>query len=241
MKLKSRNALPINGWQFYQAETGWSVDPWRSFSETVGMMIAHRQANPRFKLATDIPTVEEELEQYTVSRLSSIPGGAEYLLNDGGAAPPVFISRHRLRNRVAGAVGSASNMLVGASVLKDWLGDGLRPVERAEAESRAAVCARCPQNVPGSALVGLAAETFRKLVETKHGMRLVTAHDQKLETCAACSCRLTLKVWAPREHILNGTTDEVRSKLWSECWITRNKFEDVYPTNIATSASQLAG
>ncbi len=222
MKLKSRNEFPINGWQFYQAETGWSVEPWRSFEETVAMIIAHRQANPRFQLATDNATVENELENYTVARLMSIPGGADYLLNDGGAAPPVFISRHRLRNRVAGAAASARNLLVGAAVLKDWLGDGLVPVDRVEAERRAAICVRCPNNQRGNVLVDAAAETFRRLVEAKNDMKLVTVHDAKLETCSACSCRLTLKVWAPLDHIQKRTDAEVRAKLWSECWIVKD-------------------
>lgn len=219
MRLKSRNNLPPNGWQYYQAETGWSVDPWRSFSETVQMIIAHRQANPRFNLATNAVTVGNELEAYTVSRLNSMASGRDYLIDDGGSAPPVFPNRRPLRERVAGAAGSASKLVVGISVLKDWLGDGLVPVDREEAEHRAAICVRCPNNVPGTPLVDAAAETFRRLVEAKNGMKLVTAHDEKLETCSACSCRLALKVWAQLKHILKHTDDEVRTKLWNECWI----------------------
>jgi hypothetical protein len=220
MRLKSRNEFPPNGWQYYQAETGWSSDPYMGFSDVVKQIIAHRQANPRFNLATDAPTVENALEQYTVSRLLSINGGRDYLLDDGGAPPPSFPSRRPLRERVADAAGSARRIVIGIATLKDWLGDGLKPVEHTEAERRASLCVRCPNNLPGSHLVDAAAETFRRLVAAKNDMKLVTAHDEKLETCAACSCRLTLKVWAPMAHILKHTDAEVRAKLWSECWIT---------------------
>lgn len=219
MRLKSRNEFPINGWQYYQAETGWSANPHMGFSDVVREIISHRQANPRFNLATDVTTVGNELEAYTVSRLASIPGGSAYLIDDGGAAPPSFPNRQRLRDRLAGVAASASKMVVGIAVMRDWLGEGLKPVESAEAETRAATCVRCPNNQPGTPLVDAAAETFRRLVAAKNDMNLTTSHDEKLETCAACSCRLTLKIWAPLHHILKHTDDEVRSKLWSECWI----------------------
>lgn len=221
MRLKSRHSFPPNGWQFYQAETGWSPTPYMGFSETALEIQKHRQANPRFNLATEIPAIENELETYTVSRLMSMAGGREYLLDDGGAAPPVFPNRRPLRERVADAAGSARRIVIGIQTMKDWLGDGLVPVEHAEADRRASICTRCPQNQPGSPLVDAAAETFRRLVAAKNDMKLVTSHDEKLETCAACSCALSLKVWAPLPHILKHTDDEVRAKLWSECWITK--------------------
>lgn len=219
MRLKSRNSFPINGWAFYEPSTGWSANPHMGFNDVVQEIIAHRRANPRFNLATDTPSVANELEQYTISRLMSINGGMDYLIDDGGAPPPNFPDRRPLRARV-GVVGVARNLVVGAAVMKDWLGSGLKPVEHSEAERRASICVRCPKNQPGSQLVDAAAETFRRLVAAKNDMKLVTAHDEKLETCAACSCRLTLKVWAPLNHILNHTDAETKARLWNECWIT---------------------
>lgn len=103
-------------------------------------------------------------------------------------------------------------------------GDVPKLVEQEEAERRAAICARCPLNVsvhiPCKGCRGL----IRRVGEVL-GNR-TTSLDDKLETCAACSCDLKLKI-----HISNEVIDKAEGRrmpeYWEEgpCWRLENSGE----------------
>ena len=124
--------------------------------------------------------------------------------------------------RVAAVAGHASKTTAGIKLVIDWLGSGLRPVNREEAERRAVICATCPQNQTGDLwqrIDAKAAEGLKRLISIKSEMALTTTYENKLKTCLACDCHLPLKVFAPLNHILENTSDEVKSKLDPRCWI----------------------
>ena len=74
----------------------------------------------------------------------------------------------------------------------------LGQVDQAEAERRAAICATCPKNTDQLTEFCIGCHT-RDLVVKMAGFiqSKSTSQDAKLKTCAACHCRLSLKVHFP--------------------------------------------
>lgn len=228
--LKSRNHHPPGGWAFFQAETGWNLpNPQTvSFDQAVRAIINHRQVNPRFKLPTDVDTVSAELEAFTEARLRSTYGDKanQWLIGAPATASPSSPLWRPLRARAAGAVAAVGadvkKAVAGIGLLKDWLGDGLKPVDAKTAESRAAICAVCPKNQKASlvqAAYGSVADGVHLLMNARTDLKLATKFDAQLHTCQACDCLLTLKVFTPGPHIKKHTSSAVFDALDPKCWI----------------------
>lgn len=221
-KLKSRQHFPPGGFAWYEPATNWNAPNHQSFDATVQAIIAHRHGNPRHNLSTNQAQVEWELENYTVKRLQSMKGAQSFLI-DGAVVgtPPINFP---VPPPAGGVVAGAKRVAAGVGVLLDWLGDGATPVPSELSESRASVCAVCPQNKPGGLLAFFtekAAEQIRKQLEIRKDLRLKTSQDDKLNVCAVCYCQLHLKVHVPIQHIKKHTSNEVASNLPSNCWIPK--------------------
>jgi hypothetical protein len=169
--------------------------------------------------------VENWVEDYN-ARVCLSMGWNEYVSEGGSpqvAIPFPVAPPQRNQSGGGGAADHARNTIAGAGVIADWLGAGLRPVDKPLAEKRAAVCAVCPQNQPAEGffqkLDALAAKEIKRLIEVKNELELVTSQDAKLGACAACDCALGLKTWANLNHILAHTSDKVKAKLDPKCWI----------------------
>lgn len=209
---------------FHEPTSGWDAPQYLSFTDTVNAIIVHRQANPRFNLATDRSTVEQELDVFNTERLRHMKGGAAYLASD--EPPASFTFPPRQRSRGGAAVVSAKRAAAGIGVIRDWIGDGLVPVAKDLSEHRAQTCLLCPLNQLGNfwqRLEGKAAEAVRELVNAKNEMQLSTTIDASLHVCQACDCFLALKVHVPLEHIKAHTRPEILEKLWSNCWIRHER------------------
>lgn len=128
----------------------------------------------------------------------------------------------------------------GAAILTEWLGDGLRPVSKSEANSRMRVCLHgnngepCPENRAGKwweKSKDAIAETIRTLMIVKHQMnvqepdRFLLTHEDELFMCRACGCCLRLKAWTPIEHIHHHLDEETKAKLPAYCWILKDQHE----------------
>lgn len=229
--LKSRSTLPPGGWVYRQAETNWASAFGLTFDETVDAIIAHRRANPRFNLSTDWATVAVELEVYTEKRLLQIPGAKIYLTaSDPKPERPSHLAQPVHQGGVA--AGAKPSIVAGIPVLINWLGDGLRPVDQALAEGRAAVCAggngreKCPQNQAGDWrrwFTEPVAAVLKMQMEIKADKNLSTTNDDKLGVCDACACELHLKVWSPIRHITDNMNEATKARLDPRCWITKEK------------------
>lgn len=222
VRLKTRWQSPINGFQFVDAPI--SAEPitdW-GFDNMVAMVIARRQANPRFNLTTDVAAVQGEVDLQNAMRMASIKGGETFIINDGGGGNQMGFSAPRSARR---SVAGVKAVAAGVGTLIDWLGEGAVPEPQHVAESRALICATCPQNQPGnwaSIFTEPVANTIRKTIELKQSMKLKTAVDDKLGVCVACSCPLPLKIFSPMKHILAHMPDEVKAKLDVRCWILQS-------------------
>lgn len=210
---------PNGGWCFRQPQTGFVLD--RSskpssvsitLDQAAELVQKHRLQNPQFNLPVSFQAVRTEVLNYNRQRLG-LPASD---------APPKSTPQHQFR--AAGAVDHVGKTAAGIRLVVDWLGSGLVPVPRAEAEQRAAICVTCPQNQTGDLwqrLDAKAADGLKRLLSIKADMTLATTLDGKLKTCVACDCHLPLKVFVPMKHILDNTTPEVMANLDPRCWILK--------------------
>lgn len=222
-RMKDRNAFPPGGWTFYQPLTNWNAPANQSFDVVVTALIEHRKAN-RFitdqnHLATEYEAVANEVDEYTAERMKSNPNWNHFL---GDASPPGFFSPQRLQRSAAAAVANLKKTAAGIGLIREWLGDGLRPVEQSLANKRAEVCVKCPLNQEGGfweKLDAAGAEEVKKMVAIKNDMKLETPLDSQLKSCVACLCWNSLKVWTPIAHINNHTSTKVLNELHPDCWV----------------------
>lgn len=221
--------FPNGGWKFYAPQTKWSTPmPLGStFQQTVDQIIQHRLKNQsitrRHKLSTNWSEVANELENFTRRRL----GLAE-------ESPPKW-EPTQLSSEPPAAVGVVEGFLAstgrrlkaavtGIKVYIDTFGETGRPVEIAEAERRAAICAGCPKNEKGdwkSFFTEEAAAHIMGVFSILRDLDLKTSQDEKLGVCSACLCPLKQKVHVKLEHVLRHTNEETKARLDPSCWVTK--------------------
>lgn len=217
------SATPPGGWIWHEPSTGW----WAphpigfTFDQQVQNIIKHRLANPamiaKFKLSTDPSVVGQQLIQYQQKR------GA--LANDPlpKLTPPR--STPQLSGAVKQAVAVVRKMARGAALTFRWEERGMPHVDPEVAESRAAVCVKCPKNEKGKSLTEYFTEpvaaVLKKKMERQAAMNLKTSHDDDLAVCQACLCPMKNKVWFPEDLIVEDLKPEQKSELHESCWILR--------------------
>lgn len=215
----SETQTPNGGWQWYQPQTKFRLDR-QSKPSSVSITLdraaelvqQHRMQNPQFGLETAFYPIRTEVLNYNRQRLGLPPSDS----------PPK--STPQQPRRAAAVVDHAAKTAAGVRLVVDWLGSGLRPVPKVEAEERASICADCPQNQTGDLwqrLDAKAADGLKRLIAIKSEMSLSTPYDAALKTCLACDCDLKLKVHTPMKHILENTSPEVMEKLVPQCWILK--------------------
>jgi hypothetical protein len=107
----------------------------------------------------------------------------------------------------------------GTTVIGSWLKAGKPMVAQAQADSRSAVCARCPANVSpqGCSVCQLGALT--NLVHSIVGTAQAS-HSAEMKACSCCGCGLAVKIFIPLEHILKS---EPLTPYPDNCWIKKEQ------------------
>lgn len=117
--------------------------------------------------------------------------------------------------------------LNGAAVLKDWLGDGLNPVDQKVADARAARCLRGNDGKECVFLVaprwhetakGAVAFAIKEQLEAKSKLKLESELDATEPMCKRCGCCMALKIWTPIQHIAAHTPDDLLKSYPGFCW-----------------------
>jgi hypothetical protein len=230
--LKDKNNVPPKGWLFRQEQMGWELEEHyrqNDFNMAVRRIQQVRKANPRFDLPTDLGTIAVELENYTVARLQSMPGGDQWI-TPGGAPPLPFQRRLRTEGGADGVVGAADsgflkNAVVGIKTWLDFFGSA-GPVEKTLAEKRAEVCVKCPHNQQPSGLNVLSSEAAKELsalLSVLKGKKMTTSQDRSLLMCDICGCPNTSKVWVPIDVVLKNLRPATLEKFPPHCWIVGEK------------------
>lgn len=110
----------------------------------------------------------------------------------------------------------------GALILTEWLGANGQPVHTPIAERRAALCRKCPLNLPGrwwESAQDKIAEAIKLHLEVKNAVGLHVQKEEETGMCRQCGCAIRLKVWCPITHIKNHTGYKQLAQYPSHCWI----------------------
>lgn len=105
--------------------------------------------------------------------------------------------------------------------LKEWFGDGGKPVDASVSSVRALQCRGCVFNQHGTRYMDSAAKAFKRLLEAKSKLRLSVLKEGELHTCKLCRCYLPLKIHVPSVHIRSYQREEVRQLIMKDkpdCW-----------------------
>lgn len=211
LKLKSRRECCPNGFFYRQPETGWELQSW-DFFELTRELQKHRQANPQYRMQTDMTAIENEVDAVNAIRVSKIPGAMIYLIE--GDLPPPKLS--------APASSRVSRLAAGAVTLVEWIKSGADAVSPELSNQRASVCASCSKNNSSDwtkLFTTPVSEAIRHAVSQRKDWNLSTEHDDKLGVCDACLCPLKLKVHMPIAAIVKRLPAESKAALVPECWI----------------------
>lgn len=231
--LKNRQKQIPGGMQFYDPVLKWKPLPWSSFAVVCSGLRSARMANPGVtranKLATDLPTIEAEVEAYQVA-VCQAHGYNDYLTDaPGGSAPAApfpsiraAYDRLNPQGRRSSLVQGAKNVVAGSEILVEWIASGAEAVPQEQASKRAEICSKCPLNGKGDWAARFTvpvANAIRKTLGAKREMKLETPFDHELGTCEACDCPMTLKVWVPFEKFFAKMPQSQKDALDPDCWI----------------------
>jgi hypothetical protein len=229
MRLLNTNSRIPGGWRYEQFDANgkslhkWSnnFDPWVMF---LGIVRNFRVANHLPRPGMD--EVESDVTEYIAREFGGDP---KYFTLDPGQKKTSFTSR--FQSRSAKLAGTIKKLFTGEEVIREWIGDGLKPVSTFESQNRADVClgtdngVPCPHNQPGPALIEEAALWVKLISEKKNDMKLTVIGEEKLQSCNLCLCPLGTKVHVPTETILSKTPKSMIEKFASEapqnCWMRK--------------------
>lgn len=237
LRLRDRNKPPPNGFQFFQAETGFDLVKAcpicrYSFAKAVDAIRKHRSQNPRFKLSTDPTIIANELDVTNALRVAQMRNAESYIVSDTNIAldaPPKLQALRTGRPAAAGGGGVLPKMVAGIGTIVDWLGDGGEAVPAELANARAATCASCKWNDQGDwtrFFTAPVSEGIRRHLGIRKDMGLGTPHDDRLSICEICACPMKLKVHVPISYIRAKEPQSVREDLAQNapwCWMNHEQ------------------
>lgn len=191
----SKELVPPGGWRFY--ESGFTFEA-QTFPELVGLLRDHRHSN-------SLPAGDPEPE-------IMVQLGEKYpniVLNQPVMKPPAFVEKVKAF----------------AAVLTNHLAHGAVLVDQNTANIRSTICRYCHNNVapgPNIGNCGPCEKMAEKGVDViragvLHGRQ--TPNDDKLKSCALCSCDLRMKVWFQLKTL--GHTKEEVNAFPDFCWIKK--------------------
>lgn len=208
MQLNTTGTCPPGGYRFFVSATGtWVPDPTvrrgsghLAMGDLLGELRAHYKAN-----RADAPPDLQALVEDQMCR--NLPGG--------------WCSEHGIPVHGAQGEGWAmdfTRVKQGTETLLRWVISGGGYCDQPEAERRAAICAKCPQN---TAIIGCSSCSMPSLNAVIESVRLGrhTSQDAVLQGCTVCGCSLRAKVWLPMGVLRSSTPGEQLSRFPSHCWM----------------------
>lgn len=221
MRIRPDVKFPPGGWIFLQPELNWNAPLPLAHDryQTARDIVAVRRANPHKNLSTDESSALADLETYTAYRLKMDP---HYVI--GGEPVAQKKTQVSAAPTIRPVLKRIAQLAVGIETFREWLGEGLKPVDFGLASARSKVCSVCPLNVRGDWLnraSGAVAEKIKQHVAAKERLNLTVPNEAELGTCSACECSLPLKIWVPIDVIEMSASTMAR--LHHACWILGEK------------------
>lgn len=195
----SENTTPPGQWRYLVPETGTWLRGYWALTDLMSDLTKHYVVN-KLQWPGDGPMKQRVLSQLC----PQLPKG--YCKDS--EAPIGFWKRVRT---------TFSELVQGTSTLGEWLRSG-RKVDPAEANERASICIKCPQNQEPEGCVGCNMPSVQNLVNSLRGGSR-TPYDSQLRACNVCGCSLQVKVWVPSDIILKHTPASQLKEFPDGCWL----------------------
>lgn len=111
------------------------------------------------------------------------------------------------------------HMADGASIIREWLGEGGQTVPYEQAQSRAVTCIACPKNqVDAAPATDAIARAIRRHLEVQNDLQLRVNGEKSLGECSVCHCQTKLLIWCPLEVIKRRMEAGELEKHPTQCW-----------------------
>lgn len=199
---------PPGGWRFLVPETNWKSGSYSNWPQLRDNLRAHYES-AGYSMPSDIfDKVEAQICEENKEYCNGNPSLFERLVN----------SAKNLRH----TFNAAYTCLV--TLVSNRAGSGERPTQ-ALADSRAGVCAVCPENDAIEPCSHCNMGTINRLVEKLVGAHKTTS-DDKLKFCKVCHCNLRAKVWTKHEAMWNHMSDAKKAQLPKSCWLVTEASPD---------------
>lgn len=232
MPLKTTTTLPPGGWVYEQKDNaGKVVQKFKSMSpfNEAAMQVLKLRENNKYDRAT-LAEVKEDLDNAQCERLGFDARFCSSKKKPFNINPiSLFkVSAQHLRESAEAVAARVEQAADGLQIIRDWLGDGAKPVEQSLSQARADICTGrlsgnpCPLNKDGFKPVEAAAATIKAQLEEKRKMALTVEGEANLKTCDVCWCHLPLKVHVPLATILKRTPKPLLEKFQQAqpaCWM----------------------
>lgn len=104
--------------------------------------------------------------------------------------------------------------------MKEWLGDGCKPVATKISQERADMCLDCKFNVK-NVMTEQLGSTMKRHLAAKKRMKLEVVGEGLLHTCKLCHCVLKIKIHVPYRHIRAFQRESTRQEIIinkPSCW-----------------------
>jgi len=222
MRLKSRTKFPAGGFHVLVPEAGMKAPFAGSFNEAVQFLYNFRRKNPALVQkngwSLDIHDIEEDVDLYNAQRM--VAAGYLNFVDIEGEIPVQKKTSSGLFRSVANAAAKAKTAL---AIYRDLFGPEGKVVAKEEAERRAAICVKCPQNDIAGGLTKYflkeAAHEIMAVAGMLKDMDVTTSQDSKLGVCQACDCPMIAKVHVSNEILKKNIKPDQIAKLDPSCWI----------------------
>lgn len=220
-RLKSHTKWPPGGFQVLHPEVAMKKPFSGSWNEAVEFERKFRIANPtlcvKFGWKTSPDACAEFVDSYNAARCVS-GGWLDWVMPEGVANFPQA-QKKTVLGTVAAVVRSTRAALDAYATMFGKTG----PVGKPLAETRAVVCAGCPQNDTKGGLAdhftAAAADEVMGLLGALKDLDVRVADPDKLGVCRACSCPLRAKVFANLDSIVKHLQPDVWAQLPENCWM----------------------
>lgn len=222
LHLPNLDTVPPGGWHYLVPETGQRFEG-SSLSELMHNLAAHYRAAGYPQPPNLARLVEDQI-------CADRPEGC-------GGTPRATHSDDAMRQGwLKGLKHTFTNVVTGTRTLAAWIAGGRHYVDADTANSRAAVCIACPENVEPQGCTGCNLKTLHEVVRGVVGSR-TTPHDTRLKACKVCGCDLRAKVHLPHKVLWEHMADSQKTALPAHCWLIKGQLDALTsgPTTTALS------
>jgi hypothetical protein len=211
-KLAKNDSVPPKGYRFTVPETGYKIEKKYTLNDLFFEVEKHYKDN-------NIPLPDNWRDLVEDQLCRQLPEGwCQYTDGKPAEGATSFLSFDNIMKGLKSLSSIAANAVSGNDVF----------VSQEEADSRAAICARCYYNQKSGFCMGCGgARVILDMVASIKGSR-TTYVDYALDNCGICGCRNDAIVHVKKNLLLTGEKEEITNKRPDWCWLKNDNLSEAH-------------